>query len=125
MVKALSDFSIMKAIVIEMTTSESELLDQIQDFAPYCDHFLLDFDKNGLSWSELQSGSVLSVELVKTLCEKYSILIGINCPAVDLDDLLNELNPTGLNVKGGEEEQVGMKSFDELDEVFEVIEVLV
>lgn len=125
LVKALSDFSIIKAIVIETTTSETELLDQIQDFAPYCDHFILDFDKNGLSWSALQNGSVLSLELVKSLCEKYSILMGINCPAVDLNDFLNELKPTGLNVKGGEEEQVGMKSFDELDEVFEAIEILI
>ena len=101
------------------------MLDQIQDFAPYCDHFILDFDKNGLSWSALQNGSVLSLELVKSLCEKYSILMGINCPAVDLNDFLNELKPTGLNVKGGEEEQVGMKSFDELDEVFEAIEILI
>jgi phosphoribosylanthranilate isomerase len=125
LVKALSGFSVIKEIIIETTTSESELLDQIQDFAPYCNHFILNFDKNGFNWAELENGSILSLELVKNLCEKYSILIGINCPSGDLNNLLNELNPTGLNVKGGEEEQVGMKSFDELDEVFEAIEILI
>lgn len=125
LVKSLSKFSIFKEIIVESTTSETELLDQIESFAPYCKHFLLDFDKNGFTWEDLKSDGVLSLELVKKLCSQYSILISINCPASELEDLLAILSPTGISVKGGEEEQVGMKSFDELDEVFEVIEILI
>jgi len=125
LVKALSKFTIFKEIIIETTTSETELLDQIQDFAPHCQYFLLDFDKNGFSWEDLKSGAILSLELMENLCEKYPVLISINCPAAELEELLEVLNPEGISVKGGEEEQVGMKSFDELDEVFEAIEILV
>ena len=68
LVQSLPDLTIIKEIVVETSTSETELLDQIQDFAPYCAYFLLDFDKNGFSWGDLQSGAVLSLELVKNIC---------------------------------------------------------
>lgn len=125
MVKKLADFSIIKEIIIDKSTTEIELLDQIQDFAPYCSHFLLDFSKNGFTWSDLKDGKILSLELIKNICKKHAILMAINCPPAELDSLLIELNPVGLNVQGGEEEQIGMKSFDELDEIFEAIEILV
>lgn len=125
LVKSLSDLSVIKEIVIESTMSDSELMDQIKDFAPYCEHFLLDFDKNGFSWGDLKNENIFSVDFIKNICQSYSILIGISCPPEELDSLLLELKPTGIHVKGGEEEQVGMKSFDELDEVFEAIEILV
>ena len=40
-------------------------------------------------------------------------------------EILEIPNLQGINVKGGEEEKVGVKSFDELDEIFEAIEILV
>lgn len=125
LVKSLSKFSIFKEIIIETASSETELLDQIHDFASHCECFILDFAKNGFSWKDLITGEVLSLDLLQNLCEKYPILISIDCLAEELENLLNILNPMGISVKGGEEEQVGMKSFDELDEVFEAIEVLV
>ena len=42
-----------------------------------------------------------------------------------LEEILNIPNLHGINVKGGEEEKVGVKSFDELDEFFEALEILV
>jgi len=35
--------------------------------------------------------------------------------------MLAKLQPYGLSIKGGEEEKVGFKSFDEVDEIFEVL----
>jgi len=41
----------------------------------------------------------------------------------DLQALLKETQPTGIVLRGGEEEKVGFKSYDELDEIFEWLEV--
>ena len=41
----------------------------------------------------------------------------------DLAAFVEELAPLGLSVRGGAEEKVGYKSFDELDDLFELLEV--
>jgi len=41
-----------------------------------------------------------------------------------LESLLTEVNPTGIVLRGGEEEKVGYKSYDELDVIFEWLEVV-
>ena len=47
----------------------------------------------------------------------------VGASADDLDDLLAALPAIGLQVRGGEEEAVGVKSFGELDAWFERLEV--
>jgi len=125
LVKELSGITVIKEIIVEKTISEAALLVQIQDFAPYCSQFLLDFERNGLSYADLKKGNVFSLNFIKNLCDLYPIILSINCPAEEVEQLIEEIKPEGLSVKGGEEEQVGMKSFDELDAFFEAIEILI
>jgi len=46
-------------------------------------------------------------------------------PEDTLSEILLLENLVGINVVGGEEEKVGVKSFDELDEIFEALEILI
>lgn len=83
-------------------------------------YFLLDFTKRGYHWSDLPPATV---EQLQRLCSDYPVLLSIGCDADQLNELLSELRIKGLSVSGGAEEKVGFKSFDELDELFEVLEV--
>jgi len=38
------------------------------------------------------------------------------------EEILTEINPIGITIRGGEEEKVGVKSFEEVDELFEMLE---
>ena len=40
-----------------------------------------------------------------------------------LNEMLEKVQIHGLSLKGGEEEKVGFKSFDELDEIIDALEV--
>ena len=51
----------------------------------------------------------------------YPTLLHLDVPAAELPGLLAALRPAGLVLRGGEEEQVGVKSFEEIDAVFEVL----
>lgn len=80
-------------------------------------YFLLDFSQipeaekvlleNAGAWRQLFAG--------------FPTLLQLNVPAAALNDLLNALQPAGLALRGGEEETVGVKSFDEIDAVFETL----
>ena len=40
-----------------------------------------------------------------------------------LNIIIDTLKPTGLSMRGGEEEKVGYKSFEDLDEVFDLLAI--
>ena len=87
------------------------------------DVFQLDFDKNGISWENLEENSLISKKELHSLCQNYPIILSISVRSENLDDLLETIQPEGLSIKGGEEEKVGFKSFDEIDDLFEVLEI--
>lgn len=73
-------------------------------------YFILDFSG---------CGSLTQEEAWASLCEHYPILLHLDGPAASLQAVLALLRPAGLSLSGGEEERVGVKSFDEIEEIFE------
>lgn len=124
-VKALKGIPIFKEIIIDENISEEALNDILENFAPFCEAFILNFDKNKIDFEKVKNGKFLSISKLQTICQTYPVILSVNLDAAILSEILEQINPLGINVKGGEEEKVGLKSFDELDEIFESIEVLV
>ena len=59
----------------------------------------------------------------KTLCDRFKIILSIDFELDQLNEMLETVQIHGLSLKGGEEEKVGFKSFDELDEIIDALEV--
>ena len=38
-------------------------------------------------------------------------------------EIIDKINPLGFNFVGGNEEKVGFKSFEDLDEIFDLLEI--
>ena len=57
----------------------------------------------------------------KKCCADYPVLLEADVPEAQWPDFLAELRPAGLGLTGGDEEQVGVKSFDEIDLIFEAL----
>jgi phosphoribosylanthranilate isomerase len=57
---------------------------------------------------------------ISSLCNLYKNRLFLDIPfeVTELDELLSH-NPYGLILRGGDEEKVGFKSFDDLDEIFD------
>ncbi|MEM9680791.1 MAG: N-(5'-phosphoribosyl)anthranilate isomerase [Bacteroidota bacterium] len=117
------EISVIQEIIIEPTHTASILLGQLKEAAPYVEHFLLDFAKNKIGWQDLQAGKYFPSSILSEICETFSCIISIEIAANSLSELLKVINPTGLSFKGGQEEKIGFKSFEELDEMFEEIEI--
>lgn len=113
---------IIKEVVVTNTAELSRLEENLREQANFVEHFLLNFDKNGIQWKELSQSEL---QLLKPLCERYPILLSIGMAGEEVLRILDTLPVGGISVQGGEEEKVGFKSYDELDEIFESLEVLV
>ncbi|MDB4539191.1 MAG: hypothetical protein P8M17_05820 [Saprospiraceae bacterium] len=124
--KKITAAPVIKEVVISPDVDEVSLKNHLEQCAPHVEYFLLSFEKSGTTWEMLKNGeSQIGSVLLKKLCAKYKIILSINLSQNSLDEILSIPNLHALNVTGGEEEKVGVKSFDELDEIFETLEILV
>ncbi len=113
---------IFREIIVEKTTSAAEIWQNIEHFGAQSDALLLDFEKNNISWTDIVKSQAFSVELLQRACQKYVVFLSLKFSASQLSGIISTLEPAGISLKGGEEEKVGVKSYDELDEIFDVLE---
>ncbi len=121
-VKVIKNKPIIKEIWIEEFTNPDFIIQELTDYSPYVEAFYLNFDKNGIVWDDLKNPlSMITVEDLKWICQQFNIILSIDFQPHMVDDIL-ALNLYGLSLKGGEEERIGVKSYDELDEILDALE---
>ncbi len=84
-------------------------------------YFVLDFEKNA---SINNFREKFSITWLNNLAKQFPIFIRTDFHTYSLEEITTEIQPLGINLAGGEEEKVGLKSFEELDEIFEELEPL-
>lgn len=113
---------VIREIVVEKTISPDTIEQQLEELAPFVEYFLLNFDKNAIHWTELKSGKwALDNFWLRECCVRYPVLVSIDLDPQVLEDLLAGIRPAGFNLRGGEEEKVGFKSFDQLDALLDIL----
>ena len=70
--------------------------------------------------TEVSKLSATQIESIKTITASKSVFLDARFTASDLSTI-ESLGFEGIILKGGEEEKVGYKSFDELDEILEAL----
>lgn len=117
-----SDY-ILKEIVVESTTTADILRGMLLPYKNIVAAFLLNFELNNLSFSDLKNDKfALNALDLSHLLAEFDIILSIDFQLVELEDIVN-LQPFGLSLEGGEEERIGVKSYDELDEIFDLLEI--
>lgn len=108
-------------LTVEGYATISDLQELIQAHGSLVDKIILNFNKGGIRWQDLQQASPFSLEELVKLTETHSIFIEIEgALPTEIKNSLPKLS--GFSVRGGSEEKVGYKDFDELDDFFEDIE---
>jgi len=120
-VKSLSDIPIIKEVLILKEADNAGLLATLKTFDASVDTFLLDFTKSGISWEEVQAGTYLDYEILKTACANHKVILSVDYSEENVNTILETLAPFGINLTGGEEEKVGFKNFEDIDEIIEAI----
>jgi phosphoribosylanthranilate isomerase len=93
----------------------NELSEELKKYSEVVDIFLLESE---------QTDSVARYEnILKEWCSGYKIILGFGIQKEMIEDILNKIKPYGLEVKGGDEIKPGLKSFEELSEVLEALEI--
>jgi phosphoribosylanthranilate isomerase len=111
---------LIQEVVVEKNADVGHLNTMLQAAGSNADIILLDFTKNGWSFSELlQQGEITPIWL-NQICQQYQILISADFQPAEFQSLIETAAPLGLSIKGGEEERPGYKSYDELNAIFDI-----
>ncbi|MEL6656070.1 MAG: hypothetical protein AAFP77_09560 [Bacteroidota bacterium] len=116
---------IIQEIVPEAYMSSEDVEEMLESKAEHANYFLLNFSKSGIIAQDVESGHPYTLAQIKDWSERYPILIDIQLNETGPKAFTEQIAVKGFAVRGGAEEKVGYKSFDELDEFFEALEVLV
>lgn len=119
----LKDLAVIKEVVITETMEETDILEHFLDYSPFCEYFLLNLRKSGIVWSQIESKELYPLTMFQNLCKHNKVFLDIEMSTANLPSIIGTLQPHGLCVSGGAEEKVGFKSFDELDEIFDLFEL--
>nr|MBP9078059.1 hypothetical protein [Haliscomenobacter sp.] len=112
---------VFKEIVVEPASTEENLEIFLESFAPWTAYFVFNLSKNQMTQEVFSQERPLSGTWLAAICARYPILIHADLEASILKDILNTLHPAGFCLQGGDEEKTGFKSFDQLDELLEII----
>lgn len=105
----------LEVILAVKVNAEIAAMEAIFRAAAQAHYFLLDFTALPHAISLLLENAAAW----KQLFAAYPVLLHVDAPASELSMLIETLHPAGLALRGGEEELVGIKSFEEIDAVFE------
>lgn len=119
-----------RRIAIEPQTTPAEVGAIMGKYAASNAHvcFLLDFNATDLSDSALlnnaENNVIWSGELLQKWCSQYQIIFSLPAytPHAVLQ-LINYLNPLGIEFLGETEQVTGIKSFENLNDIIDVLDV--
>jgi phosphoribosylanthranilate isomerase len=95
--------------------NKDELSQELKKYNNFVDLFLLESE---------HIDSVTGLEkILKEWCANYKIILGFGIQKEMIEEILHTIKPFGLEVKGGDEIKPGLKSFEELSEVLEALEI--
>jgi phosphoribosylanthranilate isomerase len=110
---------VFKEIVIEPGMTTVALKELMEQYEGTVAHFVLDFDKNKVH----PDNSEFTKEFLQDLSSQYSIIVSFPWEVYEIGAALEDADWSGILMRGGEEEKVGFKSFDDLDELLDYLEI--
>lgn len=114
--------TIFREVVVQPDSTATSLRAEIQRAAHLVENTVLSFLPGRISWRQLRAGKPFDVEELQALCHDFQVFLELQWDSATLEEALRLVKPYGIVLHGGDEEKTGVKSFDELDELFEILE---
>ncbi|WP_026464500.1 hypothetical protein [Adhaeribacter aquaticus] len=109
------ELPIIQRILIDKDTIETDLMEMLALYQSHVDYFLLDS-------KDFEEIDETNIQLLKDLANEFPILLGFGLHKENVFTVLENINPRGLALKGGHEIKPGLKNFDELADILELLE---
>jgi phosphoribosylanthranilate isomerase len=106
---------VIQRVVINKDTDETELVESLRLYQNKVRYFLITTD-------DFTGIDETNSRFLADLAKQFLILLGFGITKEGVLNILEEVNPAGIALKGGHEIKPGLKTFDELSEILEELE---
>ncbi|RDC63069.1 phosphoribosylanthranilate isomerase [Adhaeribacter pallidiroseus] len=96
-------------------TIESELVEEMHLYKDHVAYFLV-FSEDYTTIDDT------NLRFLQDLARDFKVLIGLGISKENAMEVLQQINPAGIGLQGGQEIKPGLKDYDTLQEIFEVLE---
>ena len=90
---------------------------------PGAERVVLDFTAGGIGWADLEEGHPFTLSELRELLNQRPCFLRIDLENANPKSIAADYPLAGMAVRGSSEEKVGYKSFDDLDGLFEGLEI--
>ncbi|MCB0650702.1 MAG: hypothetical protein KDC85_05450 [Saprospiraceae bacterium] len=112
---------VIREFIIDKETSAEQLIEEMENLDGHVMAFAFNFMGNSLTWDHLVKGIPFSVSTLEEITARFPVILEVDLDVPGLKACLSLSSLEGITLKGGEEEKTGFKSFEELDELFDVL----
>ncbi|TXF90630.1 hypothetical protein FUA23_05920 [Neolewinella aurantiaca] len=113
------------SVIRQLTIDQFRKGDDIEEMIaghPATDLFILSFEE-WVTYKDVAEGAIFGVEALNRILAAHQCLLQLNLGDENPKAIKNLHPVAGFAVRGSSEEKVGYKSFDDLDDLFEGLEV--
>lgn len=109
-------------IILTEEVSYDKLVNLSDQYGGIVDYFLLDFKKAFPDWNAFTKDAMLSEQQLQLFCASNAVILDMCFNQENILTIIDSIQPAGINLYGGKEKEIGSKSFQLLDELFETLE---
>jgi phosphoribosylanthranilate isomerase len=110
------DLPVILQVEVHKDSYERELVQMLELYRPHVRYFLI-------TSPEFQTIDDTNLSFLQELAQQFPVLLGFGLEKDNVVPVLEQVKPAGIALKGGHEIKPGLKSFDDLADVLEMLEV--
>jgi phosphoribosylanthranilate isomerase len=103
-------------VEVHKDSYERELVQMLKIYQPHVQYFLVNS-------TEFHTIDDTNLGFLQELARQFPLLLGFGLDKDNVVPVLEQVKPAGIALKGGHEIKPGLKSFDELADILETLEV--
>ncbi|OWY22160.1 hypothetical protein C7N43_13610 [Sphingobacteriales bacterium UPWRP_1] len=115
--------AIIRRVNIMADMLPAQLNDLLQKNAAHTAWFLLNFTHANWNWNNLQQHTRFTPQYLKNLCADYNILLQLPFTPQNILQVLEEIQPAGIALNSGQEIKTGIRSFDDVADIIELLDL--
>lgn len=106
---------VIQQVSINKDTDATEVTEILRLYKPYITYFLI-------TSTDFNNIDETNIKLLTELASQFPVLLGFGFSPENILTILERIQPAGIALKGGHEIKPGLKSFDELADMLEMLE---
>ena len=106
---------VIQQVQVYKDTTEDVLVPRIEVYKDYVSAFLL-------TSTDFTTIDEINIPLLKSLSSRYAVILGFGLRKENILYVLEQVNPGGIALRGSDEIKPGLKNFDALADILELLE---